>query len=71
MYEPDYRQSFWGSNYARLARIKRRVDPNNVFQVWHGVEFDESSPLFTCYREERDERAIGMDRPPPLVLQRP
>jgi hypothetical protein len=29
-YEPDWQQSFWGDNYARLAEIKRAVDPDDV-----------------------------------------
>lgn len=50
-YEPDYRNSFWGAkNYVRLAAIKKRVDPQNVLQVWHGVGFDESSSLWRCYK---------------------
>lgn len=30
-FEPNFRQSFWGSNYERLAKIKKQVDPNDVF----------------------------------------
>lgn len=29
--EPNFQQSFWGSNYARLLQIKRQVDPGDVF----------------------------------------
>ncbi|KAM7209625.1 FAD-binding domain containing protein [Naviculisporaceae sp. PSN 640] len=29
--EPDWQNQFWGSNYKRLAEIKRRVDPTDVF----------------------------------------
>ena len=29
--EPDHQHAFWGSNYERLLRIKRQVDPNGVF----------------------------------------
>jgi FAD/FMN-containing dehydrogenase len=36
-FEPDWQDSFWGSNYPRLLEIKRRYDPQNVFQVHHGV----------------------------------
>jgi FAD/FMN-containing dehydrogenase len=50
-YEPDHRNAFWGAkNYARLATIKKQVDPNNVLAVWHGVGFEESSPLWKCYK---------------------
>ena len=50
-YEPDHRNSFWGAkNYARLAAIKKRVDPGNVLEVWNGVGFEERSPLWQCYK---------------------
>ncbi|PFH62848.1 hypothetical protein XA68_11629 [Ophiocordyceps unilateralis] len=29
-YEKDWQHTFWGSNYERLAKIKRRVDPDDV-----------------------------------------
>lgn len=29
-YEPDWQQSFWGSNYERLVEINRRVDPDDI-----------------------------------------
>ena len=43
--EPNYQHAFWGDNYSRLARIKREVDPNDVFwchpcvgnEGWHEV----------------------------------
>lgn len=30
-WEPNWKQVFWGSNYARLEEIKKKVDPTNVF----------------------------------------
>ena len=30
-FEKDWQHTFWGSNYERLLRIKRRVDPGDVF----------------------------------------
>jgi hypothetical protein len=36
-FQPDWQQAFWGPNYARLARIKRRYDPSGLFTVHHGV----------------------------------
>ena len=51
-YEPDYRNSFWGAkNYARLAAIKKQVDPKNAFTVWNGVGFDDQSPRWRCYKQ--------------------
>lgn len=29
-YEPRWKEAFWGSNYDRLERIKRRIDPRNL-----------------------------------------
>jgi hypothetical protein len=28
--EPDYQHAFWGSHYARLLKIKRAIDPDDV-----------------------------------------
>ncbi|KAH6611686.1 hypothetical protein C7974DRAFT_381622 [Boeremia exigua] len=35
--EPDYTQSFWGSNYARLSAIKRDIDPDMLLWVSPGI----------------------------------
>lgn len=29
-YEPNWQKSFWGDNYARLLKIKKTVDPDDV-----------------------------------------
>ncbi|KAH7128243.1 FAD/FMN-containing isoamyl alcohol oxidase-like protein MreA [Dendryphion nanum] len=39
--EPDWKDSFYGTNYARLADIKRRWDSEGVFWVLSGVGSDE------------------------------
>ena len=31
-FEPDWQQSFWGTNYPRLLEIKRRYDPTDIFR---------------------------------------
>lgn len=36
-FEQDWRRQFWGSNYPRLLRIKRKYDPTNMFRVHKGV----------------------------------
>ena len=36
-FQPDWQKAFWGPNYPRLARIKRRYDPDGLFTVHHGV----------------------------------
>jgi FAD/FMN-containing dehydrogenase len=33
----DWQHGFWGANYPRLARAKRRYDPDGLFVVHHGV----------------------------------
>jgi FAD/FMN-containing dehydrogenase len=40
----NWQQAFWGSNYARLARAKRKYDPNGLFIVHHGVGSEGWSP---------------------------
>ncbi|KAI4623879.1 hypothetical protein J4E80_003691 [Alternaria sp. BMP 0032] len=35
--EPNWQQSFWGSNYPRLQQIKKKYDPDMLFYVHHGV----------------------------------
>jgi FAD/FMN-containing dehydrogenase len=39
-FEPEWQRSFWGENYPRLLAIKKRVDPDNIFRVHHGVGSD-------------------------------
>lgn len=36
-FEKKWQQSFWGSNYGRLAAIKKKYDPEGLFFVHHGV----------------------------------
>jgi FAD/FMN-containing dehydrogenase len=36
-FQADWQRAFWGANYPRLARIKRRYDPDGLFTVHHGV----------------------------------
>jgi hypothetical protein len=36
-FQNDWQRAFWGPNYPRLARIKRRYDPGGLFTVHHGV----------------------------------
>ncbi|RYP10771.1 hypothetical protein DL764_000467 [Monosporascus ibericus] len=32
-YEPNFRESFWGSNYPRLYKIKQKWDPTGIFMA--------------------------------------
>jgi FAD/FMN-containing dehydrogenase len=40
----NWREAFWGANYDRLQRIKRKYDPNGLFIVHHGVGSENWSP---------------------------
>jgi FAD/FMN-containing dehydrogenase len=36
-FQDEWQRACWGPNYPRLARIKRRYDPDGLFTVHHGV----------------------------------
>jgi hypothetical protein len=36
-FERRWQQSFWGTNYPRLAAVKKKYDPDGLFFVHHGV----------------------------------
>jgi len=36
-FEKKWQQSFWGSNYPKLAAVKKKYDPEGLFFVHHGV----------------------------------
>lgn len=42
-FEKNWQQSFWGSNYRKLAAIKMKYDPQGLFFVHHGVGSEEWS----------------------------
>ncbi|KAJ7224129.1 FAD-binding domain-containing protein [Mycena pura] len=35
VYEPNFEESFWGTNYERLVAIKRKYDPDHLLDCWH------------------------------------
>ncbi len=43
-FDGDWRQSYWGSNYARLRAVKKKYDPDGLFFVHHGVGSEDWSP---------------------------
>jgi len=66
--EPDWRDACWGSNYARLEEIKKKYDPGNLLNTFHGVgfngvEFDNNDDtLFdspTCQRNDEPIADLG------------
>ena len=36
-FQRNWQDAYWGRNHARLARVKRAVDPDGLFFVHHGV----------------------------------
>lgn len=36
-FEADWEQAFWGRNHGRLRAAKTAYDPDNLFQIHHGV----------------------------------
>lgn len=42
-FEKTWQQSYWGSNHARLARVKKTYDPDGLFFVHNGVGSEEWS----------------------------
>jgi hypothetical protein len=42
-FEHSWQQGFWGTNYARLAAVKKKYDPAGLFFVHHGVGSEEWS----------------------------
>jgi FAD/FMN-containing dehydrogenase len=42
-FDPDWKRSYWGSNFDRLAAVKKRYDPDGLFFTHHGVGSDEWS----------------------------
>ena len=52
-FERSWQQSFWGSNYPRLAAVKKKYDPTGLFFVHHGVGSEEwSADGFTKRKSE-------------------
>jgi FAD/FMN-containing dehydrogenase len=42
-FDRQWQRSYWGSNYARLAAVKKKYDPEGLFFVHHGVGSEEWS----------------------------
>jgi hypothetical protein len=50
LFEPNHEDVFWGKeNYARLLRIKKEIDPENLLTCWQCVGFDRKDPRYSCY----------------------
>lgn len=42
-FEENWQQAYWGTNYARLASVKKKYDPTGLFFVHNGVGSEEWS----------------------------
>lgn len=42
-FEEDFQHAYWGSNYARLASVKKKYDPEGLFFVHNGVGSEQWS----------------------------
>ena len=42
-FEEDFQHAYWGSNYARLASVKKKYDPDGLFFVHNGVGSEQWS----------------------------
>ena len=42
-FDPDWKWSYWGPNFDRLAAVKKRYDPDGLFFTHHGIGSDEWS----------------------------
>lgn len=49
VYEPNHEVSFWGDNYPRLLQIKKKYDPDHLFDCWHCIGWKRESSRYSCY----------------------
>ena len=51
-FDANWQRAFWGSNYLKLAEIKKKYDPDGLFIVHHGVgsEFWSQDGFTRLYR---------------------
>jgi FAD/FMN-containing dehydrogenase len=43
-FESDFQHAYWGTNYPRLAQIKKKYDPDGLFFVHNGVASEQWTP---------------------------
>ncbi|MBV8667542.1 MAG: FAD-binding oxidoreductase [Burkholderiaceae bacterium] len=43
-FNASWQDAYWGENYAKLAKIKQKYDPDGLFFVHHGVGSEDWSP---------------------------
>ncbi|CAI7612151.1 unnamed protein product [Penicillium glandicola] len=47
--EPEWQETFFGSNYPELLRIKKKYDPTHFFDCWKCVGWKGPSDAYYCY----------------------
>jgi len=40
-FQENWQRAYWGSNYSRLASVKKKYDPTGLFFVHNGVGSEE------------------------------
>lgn len=60
----DWKEAWWGPNYARLVEIKKKYDPDMLLQCWKCIGFEDAdveSPKYSCQGKlQRDiDRAVS------------
>ncbi|PPR04848.1 hypothetical protein CVT24_007236 [Panaeolus cyanescens] len=50
VYEPDHEVGYWGPHYPKLLSIKKKYDPQGLFDCWHCVGWKgPKDPRYKCY----------------------
>lgn len=50
VHEPNHEESFWGSNYSRLATLKMKYDPSGLLDCWHCIGWKgPNDARYKCY----------------------
>ena len=46
--EEDWQVAQWGGNYEKLLSIKKKIDPKDLFIVYHGVNSEDWDDEIIC-----------------------
>jgi hypothetical protein len=61
-FEEDWGHSYWGSNYSRLASVKKKYDPSGLFFVHNGVGSEKWSTTASRNSDWSDRPAPAGER---------
>lgn len=54
--EENWQQTFFGANYERLLKVKKRYDPTGLFNCWKCVGWTGyTDPMYSCYGQSGKE----------------